>query len=65
MEHFSIILENGKVIKTDGQVLPMEGPIFSGFEEEKVRLRLIKELANLQPEVLLTISQINLYANRK
>lgn len=53
-----IILENGKVIKTDGQVLPLEGPIFSGFKEEKVRLRLIKELANLQPEVLLTISQI-------
>ncbi|SER58165.1 cell division protein FtsQ/DivIB [Psychrobacillus sp. OK032] len=54
----SIILENGKVIETDGQVLPFEGPIFSGFKEEKVRLRLIKELANLEPEVLLTISQI-------
>ncbi|MFJ8066204.1 cell division protein FtsQ/DivIB [Psychrobacillus sp. NPDC096426] len=53
-----IILENGKVIETDGQVLPLEGPIFSGFKEQKVRLRLIKELANLQPEVLLTISQI-------
>ncbi|TQR08185.1 cell division protein FtsQ/DivIB [Psychrobacillus soli] len=53
-----IILENGKVIETDGQVLPLEGPIFSGFNEGKVRLRLIKELADLPSEVLLTISQI-------
>ena len=39
-----IILENGQIIKTDGQVLPKDGPIFSGFDNEKIRLRLIKEL---------------------
>lgn len=55
--HF--ILENGKIIKTDGQVLPLEGPIFSGFDDKKIRLRLIKELRNIKTEVLLTISQIN------
>ena len=53
-----IILENGQIIKTDGQVLPKDGPIFSGFENEKIRLRLIKELKLLDSEVLTGISQI-------
>ncbi|WP_144509359.1 cell division protein FtsQ/DivIB [Bacillus sp. FJAT-22090] len=57
-ETLHIILENGKIIKTDGQVLPLDGPIFAGFDDEKIRLRLIKELTDLHPEVLLTISQI-------
>lgn len=57
-ETLHIILENGKIINTDGQVLPLDGPIFAGFDDEKIRLRLIKELSNLNPEVLLTISQI-------
>ena len=57
-EFLHIILENGQIIKTDGQVLPKEGPIFSGFENEKVRLRMIKELKLLDNEVLTGISQI-------
>lgn len=54
-----IILENGKDIESEGQVIPTDGPLFSGFEEEKVKVRLIQELKKLKPEVLMTISQIN------
>ena len=53
-----IILENGQIIKTDGQVLPKDGPIFSGFEDDKIRLRMIKELKLLDTEVLNGISQV-------
>lgn len=58
-----ITLENGEIMDPDGQVLPLEGPILSGFDDEKIRLRLIKELKNLNSEVLLTISQINYTPN--
>lgn len=54
-----IILENGKNIETEGQIVPIDGPILSGFENEKIRKRLIKELKSLNKEVLITISQIN------
>ena len=53
-----IILENGQIIKTDGQVIPKDGPIFTGFEDEKIRQRMIKELKLLDIEVLTGISQI-------
>lgn len=58
-EGLHIILENGKTIEPEGQVVPIDGPILSGFNKEKIRVRLIKELKNLDSEVLLTISQIN------
>lgn len=53
-----IILENGQIIKTDGQVIPEEGPLFTGFENEKIRLRMMKEIKILDSEVLTSISQI-------
>lgn len=53
-----IILENGQIIKTDGQVIPKDGPLFTGFDEEKIRKRMIKELNDLDNEVLTGISQI-------
>ena len=31
-----------KFVQTDGQVLPVDGPIFTGFGEEKIRNRMIK-----------------------
>ncbi|TQR16475.1 cell division protein FtsQ/DivIB [Psychrobacillus vulpis] len=58
-DRLHIILENGKNIETDGQVLPEDGPILAGFDDEKIRIRLIKELEELDSEVLQTISQIN------
>ncbi|WP_298471956.1 FtsQ-type POTRA domain-containing protein [uncultured Psychrobacillus sp.] len=54
-----IILENGKTIIPEDEIVPVEGPIIADFEDEKIRLRLIKELKKLNSEVLLTISQIN------
>ncbi|MEK3974426.1 cell division protein FtsQ/DivIB [Psychrobacillus sp. FSL K6-1267] len=54
-----IVLENGKTIAPEGHIVPMEGPIITGFENEKIRLRLIKELKKMKNEVLLTISQIS------
>lgn len=54
-----IILENGKTIIPEDEIVPIEGPIIADFEDEKIRLRLIKELKKLNSEVLLTISQIN------
>ncbi|WP_277585731.1 cell division protein FtsQ/DivIB [Psychrobacillus antarcticus] len=54
-----IILENGQIIKTDGLVIPKDGPIFRDFKNEKIRLRMIKELKTLDSEVLRNISQIN------
>ncbi|WP_313891372.1 FtsQ-type POTRA domain-containing protein [Psychrobacillus sp.] len=57
--HLQSILENGKFLQTDGQVLPIDGPIISGFDDEKIRIRLIKELKKLNIEVLWMISQIN------
>lgn len=54
-----IILENGSYLHTEGQVLPIDGPLFTGFKDEKVRKRMIKELNKLDKEVLHTISQIN------
>ena len=53
-----IILENGQIIKTDGQVIPEEGPLFTGFADEKNRLRMMKEIKILDSEVLTSISQI-------
>ena len=54
-----IVLENGKNMEAIGQVVPMDGPIFSGFTKEKMKSRLIKELKSLDTAVLTTISQIN------
>lgn len=58
-DSFQVILENGKSMNLDGQVFPFEGPIFTGFEDEEIRIRLIRELKKLNSEVLQTISQIN------
>lgn len=58
-DRLDIVLENGKFVQIIGQVLPLDGPIFSGFGEEKIRNRMIRELNSLDSEVIMTISQIN------
>ena len=58
-EKLHIVLENGKNIEAVGQVVPTDGPLFSGFTKEKMKSRLIKELKSLDTAVLMTISQIN------
>jgi len=57
---FYPILENGYVFS---QAASKDGlldvPVFMEFKNKKVRQRLVKELAKLDPEVLTLISQIN------
>lgn len=55
---FYPMLENGIVLKQQGVLVPIDAPVFLEFDDEKIRKRLLKELANLQPTVLAVISQI-------
>jgi cell division protein FtsQ len=55
---FDIVLENGKVFQS-GQVLaPVDAPLLSGFDNPKIRIRMVKELAKLHGQVRSMISQI-------
>ena len=59
-EHtLQIILENGQTVVPEEEIMPVDGPIIAGFDDEKIRIRLLKELKKMKNEVLLTISQIN------
>lgn len=55
---FYPMLENGIILPLQGQLLPIDAPIFLQFDDEKIRKRLLKELAKLDKEVLSMISQI-------
>jgi len=59
---FHPILENGVVYKASDAVPTIDAPIFLNFEDEKLRKMVLKELAELDDEVLALISQINLTA---
>lgn len=56
---FYPILENGYVFIEELSDLPIDAPVFLQFDDEELRKRLLKQLANLKPEVLALISQIN------
>lgn len=56
---FYPMLDNGIVFKESNEIVPIDAPIFRDFENETLRKKLLKELANLKPEVLSLISQIN------
>lgn len=56
---FYPVLENGVTIKDEQENIPIDAPIFKNFEDENIRKRLLKELAQLDPTVLAMISQIN------
>ncbi len=58
-ETFQQVLANGKLMESLDQILPVDGPLLGGFDEENIRLRLIKELSALEDEVLYSISEIN------
>ena len=53
------MLENGDILKEVSSLEPIDAPLFLEFEEEKLRKRLLKELAKLNPTVLSLVSQIN------
>lgn len=56
---FYPMLENGVIVKQTSTIEPIDAPVFLHFNNEGLRKRLLKELANLNPEVLALISQIN------
>lgn len=61
--HFYPILENGVVYKSSEKIDPtIDAPIFLNFDDEELRKKVLKELAELDDEVLALISQINLNA---
>lgn len=58
---FYPMLENGVVYGVASKEGPLDAPLFVDFKDEKIRKRLVKELAKLNPEILALISQINAY----
>ncbi len=58
--HIYPMLENGAIFKEVEFNEPITGPLFIGFENEKIRKKIVKEVAKLNPEILELISQVNL-----
>lgn len=55
---FYPMLENGYILEQEKSDIPIDAPIFLQFEDEKLRKKIVKQLAKLNPEVLALISQI-------
>ena len=55
---FYPMLDNGVIFDESTELVPIEAPIFLNFEDEALRKKLLKQLADLKPEVLSLISQI-------
>ena len=53
------MLENGDILKEVSSMEPIDAPLFLEFEDEKLRKKLLSELAKLDPTVLSLVSQIN------
>lgn len=53
------LLENGKRFEQTGNDHPIDAPVFLGITGEKTIHRLVEQLAQLKPEVLALISQVN------
>ena len=56
---FYPMLDNGIVFDESNELVPIDAPIFLGFEDEGLRKKILKQLAQLKPEVLSLISQMN------
>ncbi|MBW3113961.1 MULTISPECIES: cell division protein FtsQ/DivIB [Bacillaceae] len=57
---FFVILSNGKVLDKGTGAVPVDAPLLRGFEEDKVLVKMVKELGELPDEVQHLISEINL-----
>jgi cell division protein FtsQ len=55
---YAIVLENGKVFQSDKVLAPVDAPLLSGFDNPKIRSRMVNELSKLNGQVLSMISQI-------
>ncbi|MET1013754.1 MAG: FtsQ-type POTRA domain-containing protein [Paenisporosarcina sp.] len=53
-----MVLGNGKLFQTIDELPPIDAPLLSGFKDKSVRLRLVKELADLDANIYSMISQI-------
>lgn len=53
------ILENGYVFDKTQVTEPIDAPLFINFSDDKLRKKIVKQLAKLKPEVLALISQVN------
>ncbi len=60
---FYPLLENGELLEESKVMTPIDAPVFLQFEDEALLKKLLKELAELEPEVLAMISQINASAD--
>lgn len=56
---FYPMLENGYILEQASSLEPIDAPIFLQFDDEALRKRVLKELAELKPGILALISQIN------
>lgn len=57
-EEYQLVLTNGALVKNEEASTPIDAPLLSGFEDKRVRLRMVKELGKLNGEVFSMISQI-------
>lgn len=57
------LLENGERFEQAGDDIPIDAPVFIGVTGEKTIKKLVKQLAQLKPEVLALISQVNINSN--
>ncbi|WP_155590139.1 cell division protein FtsQ/DivIB [Lysinibacillus cavernae] len=57
------LLENGKRFEQAGNDTPIDAPVFIGITGEKTINKLVEQLAQLKPEVLALISQVNTNSN--
>jgi cell division protein FtsQ len=56
---FYPLLDNGVVFDESSELVPIDAPIFLGFEDNALRKKILKQLTQLKPEVLSLISQMN------
>lgn len=56
---FFPLLANGYVFEKDLNEDAIDAPLFVNFKDEKLRVKTLKQLGQLKPEVLALISQIN------
>ena len=57
------LLENGELFEQKGNDTPIDAPVFIGITGEKTIKKPVAQLAQLKPEVLALISQVNTNSN--
>ena len=55
---FDLLLENGSIYHSTDAIAPIDAPLLVNFENKKTTARMVKQLAELDSEILSMISQI-------